>query len=62
MGAAVIGTLLLSEFVLISGTAVGFDVTVTAFVVVRSSRPKISKATDGEGVLVVIHGGTIASG
>ena len=67
MGAAVIGTLLLPEFVVTSGSAddaaaVGLVVTSAAFAVVRSSRPKMSKAADGDGVLVVIHGGTNCSG
>ena len=65
MGAAVIGTLL-PEFVVTSGSAaaaaVGLVVTSAAFAVVRSSRPKMSKAADGDGVLVVIHGGTNCSG
>ena len=58
-----IGTLLLPELVVTSGAAVDFVVTSAAFVVVvRSSRPKMSKAPDGDGVLVVIQGGTISSG
>ena len=60
-----IGTLLRPTELVVasSGPTVGLVVTSAAFfVVVRSSRPKMSKAAEGEGVLVVIHGGTITSG
>ena len=57
-----IGTLLRPTELVVAST-VGLVVTSAAFlVVVRSSRPKMSKAAEGEGVLVVIHGGTITSG
>ena len=57
-----IGTLLRPTKLVVAST-VGLVVTSAAFfVVVRSSRPKMSKAAEGEGVLVVIHGGTITSG
>ena len=59
-----IGTLLRPEdlTVVSRGLTVGLVVAFIAFSVVRSSRPKMSKAAEGEGVLVVIHGGTITSG
>ena len=57
-----IGTLLRPTELVVAST-VGLVVTSAAFfVVVRSSRPKMSNAAEGEGVLVVIHGGTITSG
>ena len=57
-----IGTLLRPTELVVAST-VGLVVTSAAFfVVVRSSRPKMSKAAEGEDVLVVIHGGTITSG